>query len=102
MGSTADRDVGRAYGRGMRLPRSIRPLVMSRPGVRTCAPAHDPYRPPILILVNLTHPQPICHQLSLRARTYHRTIRRGSLMLVGAMLETCGSAGEGCTFPVIE
>jgi hypothetical protein len=27
---------------------------------------------------------------------------RGFLRLIGAMLETCGSAGEGRTFPVIE
>jgi len=36
-----------------------------------------------------------------RVRTCGRAVRRmpGS---AGAMLETCGSAGEGCTFPVIE
>jgi hypothetical protein len=26
----------------------------------------------------------------------------GTVFAAGAMLETCGSAGEGCTFPVIE
>jgi hypothetical protein len=35
----------------------------------TCAAAHDPHRPPTLIIVDPTHPNPICHQAQPTRRT---------------------------------
>ena len=39
---------------------------------------------------------------SSAASALHTAVRTPCLASLGAMLETCGSAGEGCTFPLIE